>query len=130
MAKAPKKEEGYFKAKELTCKCGCNKVEFDLGFLATLNAIREECGFSFALSSAYRCPEHPVEARKEVKGAHTHAKAVDILASGENALEIIRVAQKHGIQRIGIQQKVSGRFIHLDACTEEDGFPCPAIWSY
>ena len=54
MAKAPKKEEGYFKAKELTCKCGCGKVEFDLGFLATLNAIREECGFSFALSSAYR----------------------------------------------------------------------------
>jgi len=130
MAKAPKKEEGYFKAKELTCKCGCNKVEFDLGFLATLNAIREECGFSFALSSAYRCPEHPVEARKEVKGAHTHGKAVDILASGENALEIIRVAQKHGIQRIGIQQKGSGRFIHLDGCTEEDGFPCPAIWSY
>ena len=32
MAKAPKKEEGYFKAKELTCKCGCGKVEFDLGF--------------------------------------------------------------------------------------------------
>ena len=130
MAKAPKKEEGYFKAKELTCKCGCGKVEFDLGFLATLNAIREECGFSFALSSAYRCPVHPVEARKEVKGAHTHGKAVDILASGENALEIIRVAQKHGIQRIGIQQKGSGRFIHLDGCTEEDGFPCPAIWSY
>ena len=52
MAKAPKKEEGYFKAKELTCKCGCGKVEFDLGFLATLNAIREECGFSFALSSS------------------------------------------------------------------------------
>ena len=107
MAKSPKKESGFFKAKELTCKCGCNTTEFDLGFLATLNAIREECGFSFALSSAYRCPQHPIE-----------------------ALEIIRVAQKHGIQRIGIQQKGGGRFIHLDACTEEDGFPNPAIWSY
>jgi hypothetical protein len=128
--KTEAQEENFFSAKELTCKCGCNTIEFDLGFLATLNAIRKECGFSFALSSAYRCPEHPIEARKEVKGAHTHAKAVDILASGENALEIIRVAQKHGIQRIGIQQKGSGRFIHLDACTEEDGFPCPAIWSY
>jgi len=130
MAKSPKKEEkNYFKPKELACR-HTGDQGFDPDFLKTLNAIREECGFSFALSSAYRSPEHPIEARKEVKGAHTHGKAVDILASGENALEIIRVAQKHGIQRIGIQQKGSGRFIHLDACTEEDGFPCPSIWSY
>jgi zinc D-Ala-D-Ala carboxypeptidase len=130
MAKSPKTEEkNYFKPKELACR-HTGDQGFDPGFLKTLNAIREECGFSFALSSAYRSPEHPIEARKEVKGAHTHGKAVDILASGENALEIIRVAQKHGIQRIGIQQKGSGRFIHLDGCTEEDGFPCPAIWSY
>lgn len=130
MAKSPKKEEkNYFKPKELACR-HTGEEGFDPDFLKTLNAIREECGFSFALSSAYRSPEHPIEARKEVKGAHTHGKAVDILASGENALEIIRVAQKHGIKRIGIQQKGSGRFIHLDGCTEDDGFPCPAIWSY
>jgi len=130
MAKSPKTEEkNYFKPKELACR-HTGDQGFDPDFLKTLNAIREECGFSFALSSAYRSPENPVEARKEVKGAHTHGKAVDILASGENALEIIRVAQKHGIQRIGIQQKGSGRFIHLDGCTEEDGFPCPSIWSY
>ena len=130
MAKSPKTEEkNYFKPKALACR-HTGDQGFDPDFLKTLNAIREECGFSFALSSAYRSPEHPIEARKEVKGAHTHGKAVDILASGENALEIIRVAQKHGIQRIGIQQKGSGRFIHLDACTEDDGFPCPAIWSY
>lgn len=128
--KAEPQEENFFSAKELTCKCGCNTIEFDLGFLATLNAIRKECGFSFPISSAYRCPNHPIEARKEVVGAHSHGKAVDILANGENALEIVRVAQKHGINRIGIQQKGGGRFIHLDACTEEDGFPCPAIWTY
>jgi len=128
MAKKPK-EKTYFKAKELTCKCGCNTVEFDLGFLATLNAIREECGFSFPLSSAYRCPLHPIESRKQRLGAHTTGKAVDVLCSGVNALEVIRVAQKHGIERIGVQQKGGGRFIHIDACTEEEGFP-PAIWSY
>ena len=130
MAKSPKTEENnYFKPKELACK-HTGKEGFDEDFLKTLNAIREECGFSFALSSAYRSPEHPIEARKEVLGAHTTGKAVDILASGEKALEIVRVAQKHGIQRIGIQQKGSGRFIHLDGCTEDDGFPCPAMWSY
>ena len=130
MAKSPKIEDkNYFKPKELACR-HTGKESFDEDFLKTLNAIREECGFSFALSSAYRSPEHPIEARKEVLGAHCTGKAVDILASGEKALEIVRVAQKHGIQRIGIQQKGSGRFIHLDGCTEDDGFPCPAMWSY
>ena len=133
MAKLPKKDadkepKNYFKPKELACR-HTGKEGFDEDFLKTLNAIREECGFSFALSSAYRAPEHPIEARKQRLGAHTTGKAVDILANGERALEIIRVAQKHGIQRIGVQQKGGGRFIHIDACTEEEGFP-PAIWSY
>ena len=131
MAKATKKkQEGYFRSKELACKCGCNTIEFDLGFLATLNAIREECGFPFAISSAYRCPLHPIEARKEALGAHAYGKAVDVLCSGEKALEVIRVSQANGINRIGIKQTGGGRFIHLDVCTEEDGFPSPALWSY
>jgi len=132
MAKSPKKEEApknYFKPKELQCKF-TGEEGFDPDFLVKLNVIREECGFSFPLSSAYRSPQHPIEARKERLGAHTYGKAVDILANGENALEIIRVALKHDIKRIGIQQKGGGRFIHLDDCTEEEGFPSPAIWSY
>lgn len=124
------KQEGYFKVKELSCKCGCNTLEFDDDFLDTLNAIREECGFSFPISSGYRCPLHPIEARKAVTGAHCAGKAVDILCSGENALEVVRVALSHGIKRIGIQQKGSGRFIHLDSSTEEEGFVSPSIWSY
>ena len=132
MAKSPKKEEApknYFKPKELQCKA-TGEEGFDPDFLVKLNAIREECGFSFPLSSAYRSPQHPIEARKERLGAHTYGKAVDILANGENALKIIRVALKHDIKRIGIQQKGGGRFIHLDDCTEEEGFPSPTIWSY
>ena len=123
-----KEEKNYFKPKELKCKA-TGEEGFDPDFLKLLNEIRHECGFSFPLSSAYRSPQHPTEARKERLGAHTYGKAVDILANGENALEIIRVAQKHGIKRIGVQQKGGGRFIHLDVCTEEEGFP-PAIWSY
>jgi zinc D-Ala-D-Ala carboxypeptidase len=121
----------YFSAQELTCQCGCNTVEFDLGFLAKLNAIRHEAGFGFTVSSAYRCPNHPIEARKvNGPGAHSTGQAVDIACSGAKALEVIRIAQKHGISRIGIQQKGSGRFIHLDDCSAEQGFSTPAIWSY
>jgi zinc D-Ala-D-Ala carboxypeptidase len=74
MAKSPKKADeipkpkNYFKPKELACKCGCGTNEFDPDFQVTLNAIREECGFAFPLSSAYRCPLHPIEARKEATG--------------------------------------------------------------
>ena len=133
MAKSPNKEEekkNFFRPKELACKCGCGTSGFDLDFLATLNTIREECGFSFPLSSAYRCPQHPIEARKKSPGSHSSGKAVDVLCNGEKALEVISVAQKHGIKRIGVQQKGGGRFIHLDGCTEDEGFTVPAFWSY
>jgi len=124
------KQKNYFKPKELKCKCGCNTNEFDADFKAKLNAMREEAGFPFPLSSAYRCPQHPIEARKENAGAHSTGKAVDILCNGENALEVLRLAFKYDIKRIGISQKSGGRFIHLDDCTKEEGFTCPAIWSY
>ena len=125
----PEKGKVYFKPEELACKCGCNSNEFDGDFLETLCVIRESCGFAFPLSSAYRCPLHPIEARKEDVGAHCYGKAVDILCSGESALEVIRVALANGINRIGVNQKGSGRFIHLDGCTVEEGFNA-GIWSY
>lgn len=121
----------YFSADELKCKCGCDGVNFDLGFLSTINAIRHEAGFSFVVTSAYRCPNHPIEARKpNGPGAHSTGQAIDISCDGERALEVIRLAQKHGIKRIGVQQKGSGRFIHLDSCTSAQGFSSPWIWSY
>lgn len=126
--KKPKKAKSYFTERELACKC-CGANEFDPDFLETLNSIRKECGFPFLISSAYRCPKHPNEARKTATGAHTTGKAVDILASGENALEIVSVALANGLTRVGVSQKGGGRFIHIDGCTEDDGFPT-AIWSY
>ena len=136
--KKSKKEENvenkYFSHKELKCKhTGENK--FDPDFLDLLTKIRIECDFPFAISSAYRSPQHPIEMRKSRVGAHTTGKAVDILCRGEDALKVISVAMKNGIQRIGVQQKGTGRFIHLDACTQSDfpdreNFPEIAIWSY
>ena len=126
-----KEQKNYFSAKELGCKCGCNTNNFDSEFLLKLNAIREECGFSFVLTSAYRCKNHPIEARKTRPGSHNAGKAVDVRCSGEKALDVLRVALKHGIERIGVQQKAgSQKFVHLDACNNDEGFSCPYIWSY
>ena len=124
-----KKEETYFTDKELSCQ-HCGELVDDKDFLEVLYAIRKECDFGFPITSGYRCPAHPLESRKTATGAHPTGKADDIAVSGEKALELIRVAQAHGIKRIGVQQSGTGRFVHLDVCTEEDGFPTPAIWSY
>ena len=137
-AKAKPKSENvenkYFSHKELKCKhTGENK--FDPDFLDLLTKIRIECDFPFAISSAYRSPQHPIEMRKSRAGAHTSGKAVDILCRGENAVKLVSVAIAFGITRIGIQQKGSGRFIHIDACTQDDfpeieNYPEETIWSY
>jgi uncharacterized protein YcbK (DUF882 family) len=133
-AKPKQSTKNYFTEKELKCK-HTGEYFFDEDFLKTLNKIREECGFPFPVSSACRSPLHPIEQRKQFVGVHTTGKAVDILCRGEDALKLISVAQKHGITRIGVQQKGTGRFIHIDGCTKEDfpdveNYPEVSIWSY
>lgn len=129
-----KKQKSYFTDAELRCQYTKNSG-MDKDFVKLLNKIREEAGFPFIVTSAYRDPMHPIERRKAIKGAHTKGKAVDILCKGEDALKLISVAMDNGITRIGVQQKGSSRFIHIDACTAEDfpdmeNFPEVAIWSY
>lgn len=117
----------YFTDDELRCKCGCEAYFFDQDARIALNNIREECGFPFIISSACRCADHPLERAKTATGAHSYGKAVDVLVSGQNALTVLSVALAHGVKRIGVNQKGSSRFIHLDWCDE---LPSPAIWSY
>jgi len=116
----------YFSDDELKCK-HCGGLVFDDGFRRLLNVIRADCGFALPVASGYRCPEHPIEVAKEEPGAHTAGKAVDIAVSGEKALRLIEVALQHGVKRVGVSQKGSHRFIHLDVDTD---LPSPAIWSY
>lgn len=92
-----------------------------------MDSIRAMAGFPFVVTSGYRCPDHPIEAKKSAPGAHTTGKAIDIAVKGHRALRLIELAQQAGIQRIGVNQKGNGRFIHLDVC---DDRPSPAIWSY
>jgi len=116
----------YFHPDEFRCQ-HCGNEGIKSSFTEKLDAIREECGFPFLISSGYRCAEHPIEAKKEKPGAHSTGHAADIAVTGEQAIRVLEVAIKHGIKRIGVNQKGSGRFIHLDTAPE---LPAPAIWSY
>lgn len=56
--------------------------------------------------------------------------AVDIACSGIEAMDILWVALGMRFTRVGINQKGSGRFIHLGMAPKGGRLPSPAIWSY
>ena len=119
----------YFTIEELRCQhTGNDGIQAE--FLAKLNAIRHECGFPFPITSGYRAPEHPIEARKATPGAHASGRAVDIGVRGDRALRVIEVALQHGMTGIGVNQKGGSRFIHLDDLEGDGRFSRPTIWSY
>jgi uncharacterized protein YcbK (DUF882 family) len=68
-----------------------------------------------------------IEASKAQPGVHTRGIACDIAVSGREAYDVLALALKHGFTGIGVAQKGSGRFLHLDTFT---GGPRPNIWSY
>jgi len=116
-----------FTLKEFACKCGCDSdgSEMEDSILQAIQDFRTALGFPFPITSGYRCPKHPVEARKSAPGAHSRGVAVDIAVQGEQALKLLKMALNDGrITGVGVNQKGGGRFIHLDTDNRT------AIWSY
>lgn len=100
-------------------------------FMEYLDEVREQYGKPLIVTSGYRCSEHPIEVKKAKAGAHTTGKAVDFAVDRGDAYTLLEIAVGTGwFTGIGIQQKGSGRFIHLDICEEPEMSPRPTIWSY
>lgn len=125
----------FFTMEELSCKCGCNRMEMVPTFMYKLVSIRREAGFALYLSSAFRCPIH--DASIKGGGAHITGRAVDIAIDRGKAFIVLSLALKYGMTGIGVQQKGDSRFLHLDDLTNKDisphtgeKFPRPTIWSY
>ena len=95
-------------------------------FMAVLQAIRTDYAKPMAITSGYRHWTHPVEARKgHTTGEHTKGACADIActSSGER-FELVRLALKHGVNRIGIAKT----FIHLGIGAP--GLAPNVIWEY
>ena len=115
-----------FSAKEFDCThCGKNEMQAD--FMLKLQALRSVYGKPMRITSGYRCPEHPIEAKKAQPGAHASGCACDIGVEGQDAHRLLKLAFAAGFTGVGVQQKGSGRFIHLDTL---EGGPRPNVWSY
>lgn len=119
----------YFTEEELVCR-HCNETGMDSAFMQKVDALRERLGFSFPVNSAYRCPDHPIEARKASPGAHASGRAIDIGVSHERAYRLVQGALEAGFTGIGISQKGPTRFIHIDDLEDSEARPRPHIWSY
>jgi len=120
----PNFTEGEFRCKH-TDKC-----EMDAAFMEKLQKLRTAFGKPMRITSGYRDVTHPIEAAKEAPGAHATGHAADVAVVGADALRLVHLAVMYGFTGVGVQQKGSGRFIHLDDLTVHDNFPRPMIWSY
>jgi len=91
-------------------------------FLEKLDELRERCGFPFTITSGYRDPTHPLEAKKEKPGTHSQGIAADIRAvSGDERYIILENAFNMGFGGIGVAKT----FIHVD--TRQS---LPVVWTY
>jgi zinc D-Ala-D-Ala carboxypeptidase len=115
-----------FSAQEFNCShCGQNEMKPE--FMAKLQKLRETYGAPMKVTSGYRCPQHPIEVKKARPGAHASGQAVDIGVQGSDAHTLLRMALEAGFTGIGVQQKGTGRFLHLDTL---EGDLRPTVWSY
>lgn len=100
----------------------------DRWFMEKIEELRVRVGFSLPVTSAARCPTHNNKTSKTgLQGPHTTGMAIDLGVDRKNAYIVLKTALEMGcFTGIGVNQKGSGRFIHLD--TIQDGRP--TIWSY
>lgn len=116
-------ESEHFKSTELRCRhCGREGVGREL--LDVLEALRAKAG-PVKVNSAYRCPQHPVEARKPKPGFHALGLAADLvpLAVPLRAFyDVVRGEPR--IKGIGVDHAAG--YIHVDV---RDAV-APVLWTY
>jgi uncharacterized protein YcbK (DUF882 family) len=118
-----------FKKAEFDCKHS-GKNEMQHSFMAKLQALRTAFGKPMRITSGYRHATHPIEAKKKRPGAHATGLAADISVSHADAHQLLKLAFELGFTGIGVKQKGSGRFIHLDIIENNQHQPRPHVWSY
>ena len=109
----------YFNRQEFACQyTGNNEIKPE--FIEKLDELREACGFPFIITSGYRDPEHPIEAKKTKAGTHAQGIAADIkVTNGLQRFKIVEEAIKLGFTGIGVARS----FVHVDIRNPDDTTP-------
>lgn len=125
----------FFSRGELQCRCGqfCNyDCPMDSEFMKRLDDLRKRFGKPLKVTSGYRCAKHNSNVSSTgATGPHVSGKAIDFGVSRGDGHALLEIAMSMGFSGIGIAQKGSGRFIHLDDLTaDETNNMRPWLWSY
>lgn len=119
----------YFKRDDFACKCGNCSNLIDDQFISSLDTLRDRVGFPLLVTSGYRCPDHNQKVSSTgPNGPHTTGLAVDLAVSHDKAYLVAREAFRMGFTGIGVRGHGTGRFVHLDAISDET--IRPRLWSY
>ncbi len=103
-----------FSKHELVCK-HCGKEGVNPLALERLQVLRDLWGKPIILSSAYRCPNHLKEIKKEKPGQHTKGWAFDIKATPAEQVELLILAKSLGFKGFGFHKT----FLHIDLREQE-----------
>jgi zinc D-Ala-D-Ala carboxypeptidase len=120
----------HFRRDEFACKgkdcCGgSNAISDDL--IDLLEDLRDGVGFPLVVTSGYRCPLHNTRVSTTGEaGPHTTGLAADLGVDRERAVIVLQYALRMPFMGFGVNQKGSGRFIHLDIVPREPR----TVWSY
>lgn len=101
----------YFKIEDFDCKhTGKNEMHPD--FLDHLDELRHRCGIPFVITSGYRDPSHPIEAKKPTPGTHTEGIAADIAVQDgwQRGLIVQKALEMGCFNGIGVAKG----FVHVD----------------
>lgn len=115
-----------FSVAEMACKCGeCGGLcDMRQSHMEKLQAMRNITG-PLTVTSGYRCPLHPEEAKKQRFGAHAQGKATDIaIYNAAHRFKVIKAALDVGMVGLGI----ANSFVHVDS--GHDNASRPASWVY
>lgn len=117
-----------FSKEEFSCS-ETGECKMSVAFMSKLQELRDLYNKPMTITSGYRSPKHSIEASKPAGKLSTHARgcAADIACNGQQAHEIMKLAFQLGFTGIGVSQKGSARFVHLDTYS---GSPRPNVWSY
>lgn len=85
------------------------------GFVTLLDDIRHQLGQPMRVNSGYRTKEHNTAVGGAPASAHTKGLAADIHCPTYGyLLNLVSIASKNGVQRIGTYWTGNSYFVHLD----------------
>jgi uncharacterized protein YcbK (DUF882 family) len=115
---------------EMACKncphCG-GISDMNEDFMMKLQQLRDSCNFPLHVNSGFRCAQKNIDCGGHENSAHLTGEGSDLRCERNQARVVIQKAIEMGFS-VGISQKGSSRYVHVDSKLRKSGNP--NLWSY